>query len=329
MKSVVFATLVVIAGAALIGAAPARASGLSAPSAKDAQENIARAIDEQRLTDASLLLDHALINAPSDPLLQILSGDLELARQHPAEALAQYRSAEATPSVQARALEGEGLALAALGRFDEAQPVLQRATVADAKAWRAWNALGATYDETQRWSSAEDAYAHALAASNGAAIVLNNRGYSRLLQSRYDEAAADFLAALRRKPDLTQARTNLRFVMALRGEYDRAIAGAGAPERAALLNNAGFAAALRGDYARANQLLTQAAAAKGEYYARAAGNLQFTHDLAARGPAPAPTPEPAPAVTKPAVAAAGKTASSAGPAKAPPPELAAQIRGML
>ena len=327
MKSVVFATLVVIAGAALIGAPPAHASGLSATSAKDAQDNITRAIDEQRLTDASLLLDHALINAPSDPLLQILSGDLELARQHPAEALAQYRSAEATPSVQARALEGEGLALAALGRFDEAQPVLQRATVADAKAWRAWNALGATYDETQKWSAAEDAYAHALTASNGAAIVLNNRGYSRLLQSRYDEAATDFMAALRRKPDLMTARTNLRFVMALRGEYDRAIAGAGAPERAALLNNAGFAAALRGDYARADQLLTQAAAAKGEYYARAAGNLQFTHDLAARGPAP--TPAPAPAVTKPAAAAAGKTASSAGPAKAPPPELAAQIRGML
>lgn len=326
MKSRVFATLVAIA-AALVGAAPAYASGPLANSAKDAQENIARAIEEQRLTDASLLLDHALINSPTDPQLQILSGDLELARQHPAEALAQYRSAEATPAVQARALEGEGLALASLGRFDEAQPVLQRATAADAKAWRAWNALGAAYDETQRWSAAEDAYAHALAASNGAAIVLNNRGYSRLLQTRYDDAAADFLAALRRKPDLTQARTNLRFVMALRGEYDRAIAGAGAPERAALLNNAGFAAALRGDYGRANQLLTQAAAAKGEYYARAAGNLQFAHDLAAR--APGPQAAPAPAQARPSAAAAGKTANSAGPAKAPPPELSAQIRGML
>lgn len=64
IKSRVFATLVAIA-AALVGAAPAYASGPSAASAKDAQENIARAIEEQRLTDASLLLDHALINSPT------------------------------------------------------------------------------------------------------------------------------------------------------------------------------------------------------------------------------------------------------------------------
>ena len=45
---------------------------------------------------------------------------------------------------------------------------------------------------------------------------------------------------------------------------------------------AGFAAILRGDYARAEDLLAQAARAKGEYYSRASQNLEMAQGMKAR-----------------------------------------------
>ena len=116
-------------------------------------------------------------------------------------------------------------------------------------------------------------------ASGGAAIVLNNRGFSRLSQNRLDEATADFVAALQKKPDLTAARNNLRLAIAMKGDYDRATAGAVGAERASVLNNAGLAAMLRGDYAKAKDLFAQAMKAKGEYYALAAANLEMVAAL--------------------------------------------------
>jgi Flp pilus assembly protein TadD len=159
---------------------------------------------------------------------------------------------------------------------------LQKAVLLDAKAWRAWNALGAEYDRRRDWSGAESAYDHALSESENAATVLNNRVYSRLLQNRLDDAMADFIAALQKKPDLSAARTNLRLALAMKGDYGRAVEGATPADKAALLNNAGFAAILRGDYAKAEDLLAQAMKAKGEYYARASANLETAEGMKAR-----------------------------------------------
>jgi Tfp pilus assembly protein PilF len=122
-----------------------------------------------------------------------------------------------------------------------------------------------------------------LANSDSAAIVLNNRGFSLLLQRRPDEATADFLAALKKKPNLAPARTNLRLAIAMKGDYDHAIAGGGQDGQAALLNNAGVAAMSRGDYTRAENLFGRAITAKGAYYAQAVDNLEIAHTLEARG----------------------------------------------
>jgi Flp pilus assembly protein TadD len=112
--------------------------------------------------------------------------------------------------------------------------------------------------------------------------VLNNRGYSYLLRNRLDEASADFVEALRQRPDLSPARTNLRLAIALKGEYGRATAGAQKDTEAALLNNAGFAALVRGDYAGAEDLLQRAIQRKGEYYDLATANLELVRESKAR-----------------------------------------------
>jgi Flp pilus assembly protein TadD len=256
----------------------------AAPAVSEANlSDIRHAIDEQRLLDAARMLDQAVLNGVKDPRLAVLGGDLSLARGRYEPALSDYRAAETSPSTLAAALQGQGLTLSLLGRSDEALAMLRRAVSEDPMAWRAWNALGAEYDNRAQWPLAEDAYEHAFASSGGAALVLNNRGYSRLLQHRRDEAVSDLAAALRKKPDFTEARTNLRLALAMGGDYDRAIAGGTPADQAALLNNAGFAAGMRGDYGKAQDLLVRAVALKSEYYARASENLKIVRALAARG----------------------------------------------
>ena len=241
-----------------------------------------KAIDEQRLLDASESLDRAYLSGAKDVRLSLLSGELQLARGHYAEAVDALKAADSAPLTRAMALEFEGIALSMLDRSDEAFAALQDAVAADPAAWRAWNALAGEYDRRRDWTRAEAAYDHAMTGSDGAAIVLNNRGYSRLLQGRFDDAKADLVAALEKKPDLTAARTNLRLAMAMKGEYDRATTAGAQEDEAALLNNAGFAAMMRGDYAQAETLLTRAMQAKGQYYARASENLEIVKALAAR-----------------------------------------------
>jgi Flp pilus assembly protein TadD len=250
-------------------------------------EQIQRALDEQRLLDAGRLLDQAFLLGTKDPRLTLLAGELQLARGRYTDALAELKTAEVNPETRAKALEGEGVALSTLGRSDEAFTTLKTAVTTDPSLWRAWNALGGEYDARRDWTDAEAAYDHALVDSDEAAIVLNNRGFSRLLQRRLPEAKEDFVAALKKKPDLAAARTNLRLAMALNAEYDSALATAASDDQAALLNNAGFAAMVRGDYPRAEALFNEAIAAKGQYYQRAADNLALAKSLAAKQqPAP-------------------------------------------
>jgi Flp pilus assembly protein TadD len=268
------------------GAAPGRSTPPSAAATEAGVAAVQQAIDEQRYIDAGQMLDEALLAGVKDPRLLLLGGELNLSRGRFSEALAAFRSAGKTPALNAKALEGEGLALASLGRYDEAMVVLRSAVAEAPDAWRAWNAIAAGYDRKGAWSDAEAAYDRALKASDGAAIVFNNRGYSRLLQRRLDDAVADLAKALDKRPGFVEAMTNLRLALALRGDYDRALAGSAREDRASLLNNAGFAAGIRGDYDRAQDLLGQAMSLRGEYYDRAAQNLKLVKDLQAGDHAP-------------------------------------------
>jgi len=305
-----------LAGAALtaaLGAAPAKADPASAaldtasaraavakqpkePKIKkaltdQAVADIEHAIDEKRYLDASSTIDMAVLSGSRDPRLELLTAKLDLARSRYDQALDEFRKAQATPQTRGPAMEGEGLVLALSGRQREAMPVLKKAVAEYPQSWRAWNALGGAYDDQGKWAEADDAYTHALSSSDAPAIVINNRGYSYLLRNRLDEATADFVEALRQRPDLEAARTNLRLAIALKGEYARATAGGQKDSEAAMLNNAGFAALVRGDYAKAETLLQQAMARKGEYYDLAAANLELVRESKARAAAESHDPK--------------------------------------
>ena len=246
-------------------------------------QQVSQALDERRYVDAGALLDQALATDLKAPVLTTLGAELLLARGRYADALGVFRAEVADPTQKARALEGAGIALSLLGRSDEALADLKEATGLDKSLWRAWNGLGREYDLRRDWPKSRAAYAAAMAAPGAnVAIVLNNRGYSQLLQNQTDKASADFVAALGKDPSLASARTNLRITLAMEGAYDRASMTGVGDDRAAVLNNVGLTAAMRGDYLQAEKLLNQAIAAKGQYYARAAENLQMSRELASR-----------------------------------------------
>jgi len=273
-------TVVILAGA------PAQAGWFSddTPSTPTASsqtlDQIRQAFEDQRYVDAGQLLDRALMISGTDPQLLYWAAELNLARGRYQDALNGFKALDKDSKVEAEALEGEGLTLAQLGRTEEAFAVLKSSVAKNSAAWRAWNALGSQYDRRHDWGNAEDAYGRALAASGSAAIVLNNRGFSRLSQHHLDDAISDFVAALEKKPDFTAARNNLRLAIAMKGDYNKAVSGASSTDRALVLNNAGYAAMLRGDYTMAKDLFGQAMKAKGEYYAIAAANLETAQNLA-------------------------------------------------
>lgn len=296
MKASVYGNCVLacVVAAFAVGADPAKAglfnrSTAAAPAASSsgAVPLIQRALDEQRLLDAGRMLDQAALAGNKDPRLAICAGQLSLARGRYADALTHFKQVESDPALGGDSLEGQGLALALLDRSDEALAMLQKAVAEKPAAWRAWNALGSEYDARRRWPDADAAYEHAVTASKRAPIVLNNRGFSHMLQGRLDLAVSDFVEALGKKPDLAAARTNLRLAMAMRGEYDRAVAGGPQDNEAAALNNAGFAALARGDFTAAESLFDRAMQAKGEYYGRAATNQQMARTLRTRADATA------------------------------------------
>jgi Flp pilus assembly protein TadD len=291
------AAIAVLFGTLTVATRPCVAAGLFAhllpntqpkPTHDDAQITahvlaISQALDERRYLDAGALLDQAVAEGVNSPEITRLTGELLLARGRTADALSVFRVLVANPAEKARALEGEGLSLSLLGRSDEALADLKQATELDPTLWRAWSGLGVEYDLRRDWQHAQTAYGKALAAPGAnAAVVLNNRGYSRLLQRQTDLAAADFVAALQKDPSLAEARTNLRLTLGIEGHYARAALTGVGDDRAAVLNNIGVAAALRGDYVAADKLLNEAIAARGQFYNRAAENLQIARELAAR-----------------------------------------------
>lgn len=279
------------ASLAVLAGAPAQADGLfgfgRAKSAAAEQQiepvldAVNQALAEGRLVDAGRILDSAYAAGAVDPRLLLCSGELQLARERYDEAIVTFSQAEASAPLKARAMQGRGMALSKRGRPADAVPVLEEAVRLDPSLWRAWNTLGVERDRRHDWAGAADAYEHALKAPDASAIVLNNRGYSLLLQEKYREASNDFVLALQKDPGLSGARTNLRLSLALQGDYQRATSVSGTEDRASVLNNAGFAAVLRGDLNAAEGLFKQAIDVRGSSYGRAIENLQMVKALQA------------------------------------------------
>lgn len=237
------------------------------------------ALENRRLVQARTMIEQAAQSPQQgqqqNPRFQLLRAEYLLALGQLEQAVVELQPL-LNGKEGARAAQGLGLALLRQRKAAGAVEALTAAVRQNSLLWRAWSALGVAHDQLGQWAQAEAAYAQALAAQSGAAEVHSNRGYSRLLQNRAEEAVADLELAASLLPENETVRTNLQLAQALAGRYGAALAAPTAQSpgaQARALNTVGYAALLRGDRETARALLSRALEASDVYYARAANNL--------------------------------------------------------
>lgn len=206
-----------------------------------------------------------------------LLADLAFANKDFARALPFYDALLAAGVADAQIDERAGMARLQTGDIAGAATLLDRATTAPGASWRAWNAQGVVADFRRDWDAAEAAYQRALALAPDRAEIINNVGWSLLLQGRWADAEQMLERAASLDPSLLRAANNL--------ELARTALAEGLPQRrkdesegdwAARLNDAGIVAQLQGDDRKAVAAFTRALEARGDWFVRAANNLILT-----------------------------------------------------
>jgi len=244
------------------------------------------ALETRRAARAKQLYESILAQAPDDPEALMGLGEAEVLLGEYGTGLDHSRKAAELAGeraeLKARALHNSAIALLLTDRAQEAETTLEAAVENDPRSWRAWNALGRARDAHRDWVKAREAYDRALALAPNEGAVLNNFGLSKLSAGDLEGAAALFVRALEASPDLAAAETNLRLTLALRGQYDEALAGVAAARLPDALNNAGYAALLRGDYPKARVLFLRAIDASPSFYEPSWSNLRFLSSVEQR-----------------------------------------------
>lgn len=246
--------------------------------AADATRLISQALDHGRLVQARemIAIERRKANAPAPVLLDGLDARLALAEGRNADAFFAFsRLADVSPN-DCAAREGAGLAALRLGSLNGAQKLLNEAIAICPDRWRPWNALGVVADRNGDWKSSSTAYTRALGLVPTEPAVLNNLGYSLILQHRFDEAEQMLRSAIRFAPDNVRLSNNLDIAMIAAGKtLDPDIATNPPARRAARLNNAGYISFLSGRTPVAKSYLEDAIAIGPAHFGRAATNLKI------------------------------------------------------
>ena len=238
------------------------------------------ALEEGRYKDAQVLLERYLFTFPGDPRGTLAAAELKLALGDTGSALRLFRKLIEEPEVAASAEQGYGISLLLSGEDEIASEHLKTAVEEDPTLWRAWNALGAYYDSKENWPASEDAYRRALGAKPDEPMILNNLGFSLLMQGKIEEAMRPLEEALRLDSESALIKTNLRIALAQRGQYRRAVTGTSDDvDYAKALNNVGYVALLRGDYDHAEAYFTRAMEVDPTFNETAWRNLKLLKSL--------------------------------------------------
>ncbi|MBF0179508.1 MAG: tetratricopeptide repeat protein [Magnetococcales bacterium] len=178
-----------------------------------------------------------LLQAVMERRFEQLAALLESGRLAEAEGVA--RRLVALAPGEARNHHNLGVILRGLGRSGEAEEALRQAVALDPGFAPGWNELGRSLLERRRWEEAA-----ACLAGVSDAVSCNLRGVALMRLERPGEAEACFRDALRLRPDLVEAMTNLALSLAARNLDEEADAWHQAaltqePERAELHFNRG------------------------------------------------------------------------------------------
>jgi tetratricopeptide (TPR) repeat protein len=170
------------------------------------------------------------------------------------------------PLPQPEAALQRGLALHALGRFDEARVLYEVALQAPAQQFKALHLLGLIAFQTQQPQRAVDLLDQAISISPQSAPVHNDRGSALLELKRYEAAIASYEAAIALNPHYADAHYNRATALLDLAQHEAAVAGYDAAiacqaDHTLALNNRGLALCGLGRFEAALESFDRAIAA--------------------------------------------------------------------
>ena len=244
---------------------------------------IGQAIEAGRLMQARTMLANRIVaerDSESDSTeLDILSAELALAERRDIQALAAFNDLDQRGITDCRVQAGLGLSLMRQQKAGEALNHLRAATKACPNNWQAWNALGVALDLDRDWHGSAAAYEAAFRLTDNRAAIMNNYGFSLLLQRRFAAAGQLFAAAARAEPGNQRYANNADIARTMAGEpltNTRDSAGRDSADRqdwARRLNNAGYASLLAGRADEAKAYFSRSLHSSDNYFQRASANL--------------------------------------------------------
>jgi Tfp pilus assembly protein PilF len=237
-------------------------------------KDVYRALDVGDVATADAMLRRAVLINPKSIEARVARGEIFLRLNRYQEAINIFNRLIIENKEPARANQGLGLANLMMNQLSRGQDALEKAVALDDQLWRAWNGLGFYHDHRKEWAQSEKCYIAALKERRDKPSLFNNRGFSKLMQGRYEEAILDFKAALRLNQNLAIARMNIRLAQAWLGRYVEAIAGASQRELPEVLNNVGYIAMLKGEYSAAQAYFSRAMELSPSFNETASNNLQ-------------------------------------------------------
>jgi Flp pilus assembly protein TadD len=240
--------------------------------------------DEGRYNEALQIYQELIVNDPSLTAGQLGVAECMLALGKPAEAKSLFDALVPNAEFHAVALQGKGLSMLALGMREPSAKALREATGVDPSLWRSWNALAVIADLKQEPEEAQAFYEKARALNPDSATIINNIGYSKLINGDPSRAIAEFRKALALDPTSETIQNNMRLALAAKGEYADALRATPKDRLPAVLNNVGYIAMQRGDYAAAEGYLARAIEGSSSFNTIATTNLDQlrAHQGAAR-----------------------------------------------
>jgi len=100
------------------------------------------------------------------------------------------------------------------GDYGLAEKYFRKAVETSAANSHAWLGLAASYDHLQRFKLSRRAYDQAIKLSGKTPAILNNLGYSHLLQGNLKKARHYFVSAYKKAPENMHIRNNLALLRA-------------------------------------------------------------------------------------------------------------------
>ena len=245
----------------------------AAPSPDDLAE-AEHAIEAGRLDQARIMIGNAMKAGAKGATVERLIAELAFRSGDFHVALGGYEALLATDPENALYAERAGVSAFRTGKLERAATLLDLATSKSDASWRAWNARGVVADHLGDWEMAEIAYAGAARLSPDHPEILNNMGWSLLLQGGWEEGLALLERAAMLDPKSDRIADNLELARAaISGDLPRRRRGESDQEWAARLNDAGVVASVQGNRAKAIAAFTRAIEAHSRWFDRAANNL--------------------------------------------------------